>query len=54
MGGSVSQLLGSIEACRGRSRILVEAGLHLAGAVFLSLAAAWPIRRAWWERAAEF
>jgi len=32
---------------RGRSRILVEAAQHLAGVVFL--AAAWPIRGAWWE-----
>jgi hypothetical protein len=32
-------------SCRGRSRILVEAALHLAGVVFS--AAAWPSRGAW-------
>jgi len=32
---------------RGGSSILTEAAPHLAGAVFL--AAAWPIREAWWE-----
>jgi hypothetical protein len=49
--GSVSQLLGSIEAVGGDHGFWFEAGPHLAGAVFLSSAAAWPIKGAWWEGA---
>jgi hypothetical protein len=49
--GSASQLLSSIESCRGDRGFWLKLPRTSLGAVFLSSAVAWPIREAWWEGA---